>query len=170
VPPHNFFYPIVSQSTRARKPRAREANRLARQFLPIPPGYPISFPEKAITQAIGSGSLGNRGLHREFYYSRIGAKQQIDMDRIHMDRSHPHRRFWPLTVASIVAAVGLLSLLLVDHGPWNRPHAQSQSTTYATTAEAAHAVGASVTPTEPKAALEPVAPGPKPAQPASPPS
>jgi hypothetical protein len=109
---------------------------------------------------------------------RTEAKQQIAkeiakeiaVDRIHMDRSHPHRRFWPLTVASAVAAVGLLSLLLVDHGPWNRPHAQSQGTTYATTAEAAHAAGATVTPTEPKAALEPAAPGPKPAQPVNPPS
>jgi hypothetical protein len=88
-----------------------------------------------------------------------------------MDRSHPHRRFWPLTVAIIIAAVGLISLLLVDHGPWNRPHAQNQGTVnYATTAEAAHAVGAAVTPTVPKPALEPVAPGPKPAQPVNPPS
>jgi hypothetical protein len=96
---------------------------------------------------------------------------EIAMDGIHTDRSHPHRRFWPLTVASIVAALGLLSLLLVDHGPWNRPHAQEQGTVnYATTAEAAHAVGATVTPTAPKPALEPVAPGPKPAQPVNPPS
>jgi hypothetical protein len=91
------------------------------------------------------------------------------MDRMHVDRSHPHRRFWPLAVALTVAVVGLLGLLLVDHGPWNWPHAQSQGTVnYATTAEAAHAVGAKVTPTAPKAPLEPVAPGPKLAQPANP--
>jgi hypothetical protein len=68
----------------------------------------------------------------------------------------------------VVAAVGLLSLLLVDHGPWNRPHALATETVYATTAAAAHAVGATVTPTAPKPRLEPVAPGPKPAQPANP--
>jgi hypothetical protein len=69
----------------------------------------------------------------------------------------------------IVAAVGLLSLLIVDHGPWNKPHVQSQGTVnYATTAEAAHAVGAKVTPTAPKAEIEPVVPGPKPAQPVNP--
>jgi hypothetical protein len=68
----------------------------------------------------------------------------------------------------IVAAVGLLSLLLVDHGPWNRPHAVGSETVYATTGAAAHAVGATVTPTTPKPPLEPVAPGPKPAQPANP--
>jgi hypothetical protein len=91
------------------------------------------------------------------------------MDRMHMDRSHPHRRFWPLLVALTAAIVGLVSLLLVDHGPWNRPRVQSQGTAnYTTTAEAAHAVGATVTPTAPKAPLEPVAPGPKPAQPANP--
>ena len=35
-------------------------------------------------------------------------------------------------------------------------------------AESAHAIGAKVTPTDPKSTLEPVAPGPKPAQPANP--
>jgi len=69
----------------------------------------------------------------------------------------------------VVAAVGLLSLLIVDHGPWNKPHVQTQDTVnYATTAEAAHAVGAKVTPTVPKAEIEPIAPGPKPAQPVNP--
>jgi hypothetical protein len=69
----------------------------------------------------------------------------------------------------IVAAVGLLSLLIVDHGPWNKPHVQNQGiVNYATTAEAAHAVGAKVTPTAPKAEIEPVVPGPKPAQPVNP--
>jgi hypothetical protein len=70
--------------------------------------------------------------------------------------------------AMIVAAVGLISLLLVDHGPWNRPHAVGSETVYTTTAAAAHAVGARVIPTTPKPPLEPVAPGPKPAQPANP--
>jgi hypothetical protein len=68
----------------------------------------------------------------------------------------------------IVATIGLASLLLVDHGPWNRPHATGSEKVHATTAAAAHAVGATVTPTAPKPSLEPVAPGPKPAQPANP--
>jgi hypothetical protein len=97
--------------------------------------------------------------------------KEITVDRTYMDRGHPRRRFWPLVVALTVAIVGLVSLLLVDHGPWNRPRVQSQgAVNYATTAEAAHAVGARVSPTAPKAALEPDAPGPKPAQPANPPS
>jgi hypothetical protein len=86
-----------------------------------------------------------------------------------MARSHPHRTSGPLVGAVIVAAVGLLSLLIVDHGPWNKPHAQTQDTVnYATTTEAAHAVGAKVTPTAPKTEIEPAAPGPKPAQPVNP--
>lgn len=86
-----------------------------------------------------------------------------------MDRHHPQRKFWPLTCAIAVAASGLLSLLIVDHGSWNKPHVQGKdAVNYATTAEAAHAVGATVTPTMPKPVLEPVAPGPKPAQPLNP--
>jgi hypothetical protein len=82
-----------------------------------------------------------------------------------MDRHHPQRRFGPVTGALTVAAFGLLSLLIVDHGPWNRPHAQGPQVVYTTTAAAAQAAGAKVIPTEPKPVLEPVAPGPKPAQP-----
>jgi hypothetical protein len=85
-----------------------------------------------------------------------------------MDRNHPQRTFGTVAITTAVAAVGLLSLLIVDHGPWNRPHAKGPEGVYTTTAAAARAVGATVTPTEPKPALEPVAPGPKPAQPANP--
>jgi hypothetical protein len=87
-----------------------------------------------------------------------------------MDRHHPQRRSGPIAGAVIVAVVGLISLLLVDHGPWNQPHVTGSEKVYATTAAAAHAVGATVTPTAPKPALEPVAPGPKPVQPVNPPS
>jgi hypothetical protein len=85
-----------------------------------------------------------------------------------MDRNHPQRKFAAIMGAMIVAAFGLISLLLVDHGPWNRPHAVGSEKVYTTTAAAAHAVGATVTPTAPKPPLEPAAPGPKPAQPANP--
>jgi hypothetical protein len=75
----------------------------------------------------------------------------------------------PVAVAMIVAVVGVLAMLLVDHGPWNRPQVQTaEVSNYKTTGEAARAVGATVTPTPPKAELEPAAPGPKPAQPANP--
>jgi hypothetical protein len=75
----------------------------------------------------------------------------------------------PLSVAVAVAAFGLLALLIVDHGPWNKPEVESAEIgRYKTTGAAAAAVGAKVTPTEPKSVVEPEAPGPKPAQPASP--
>jgi hypothetical protein len=75
----------------------------------------------------------------------------------------------PVAVAVAVAAFGLLSLVIVNHGPWNRPQVQSPEVARSTTTgDAAQAAGAKVTPTEPKLALEPAAPGPKPAQPANP--
>jgi hypothetical protein len=68
----------------------------------------------------------------------------------------------PLIVAIAVAVFGLLAMLIVDHGPWSRPQVQTaEVATYKTTGEAAHAVGATVTPTTPKAAIEPDPPGPK---------
>jgi hypothetical protein len=74
-----------------------------------------------------------------------------------------------VAVAVAVAAFGLLSLVIVNHGPWNRPQVQSPEVARSTTTgDAAQAAGAKVTPTEPKLALEPAAPGPKPAQPANP--
>jgi hypothetical protein len=74
----------------------------------------------------------------------------------------------PVVYALAVAVFGLLSMLIVDHGPWNRPHAQTAEAHYATTSAAARAAGATVTPTMPKPALEPVAPVPKPVQPTNP--
>jgi hypothetical protein len=75
----------------------------------------------------------------------------------------------PLMVALAVAVFGVLAMLLVDHGPWNRPDVQSaEVANYKTTGAAARAAGATVTSTAPKPELEPAAPGPKPAQPANP--
>jgi hypothetical protein len=74
----------------------------------------------------------------------------------------------PFLFALAVAAFGLLSMLIVDHGPWNRPHFQTAEAHYATTRAAARAAGATVTPTMPKPELEPIPPGPKPVQPANP--
>jgi hypothetical protein len=74
----------------------------------------------------------------------------------------------PFLFALAVAVFGLLSMLIVDHGPWNRPRVQTAEAHYATTSAAARAAGATVTPTMPKPGLEPMALGPKPVQPANP--
>ena len=60
-------------------------------------------------------------------------------------------------------------MLIVDHGPWNKPQlktAMVANTT--TTGDAARDAGATVMPTDPKPRLEPDAPGPQPVHPANP--
>jgi hypothetical protein len=74
----------------------------------------------------------------------------------------------PLMVASAIAVCGVLAMAVVDHGPWTKPTLRSAEVNYSSTDAAARAAGAKVTPTTPKPALEPVAPGPKPAQPVNP--
>jgi hypothetical protein len=83
-------------------------------------------------------------------------------------RNMPMKRIHgPLAVAMAVAVFGIVAMLLVDHGPWNKPHLRTALVNYGTTTAAAQAAGARVTPTAPKPAIEPVPPGPKPAQPAN---
>jgi hypothetical protein len=73
----------------------------------------------------------------------------------------------PLVIALAIAILGLLAMLIVDHGPWSRPKIQtSEVVNYGTTGDAARAAGAKVTPTAPKPEIEPEMPGPKPVQPA----
>jgi hypothetical protein len=56
----------------------------------------------------------------------------------------------PVWVAVVIAFFGILAMLVVDHGPWHRPHAQSaEIADHQTTGEAAHAVGADVAPAAP---------------------
>lgn len=75
----------------------------------------------------------------------------------------------PLLVAIAMAALGVLGMLIVDHGSWNKPKVQTAAMAhYSTTGEAAGAAGAIVMPSEPKSQLEPDAPGPKPVHPANP--
>jgi hypothetical protein len=75
----------------------------------------------------------------------------------------------PLLIAALVAILGVLGMLVVDHGPWSKPKVQpAASANYSTTGEAARAAGAKVMPTEPKRPIEPDPPGPKPVQPANP--
>jgi hypothetical protein len=75
----------------------------------------------------------------------------------------------PLKVAIAVAVLGVLGMLIVDHGPWNTPKVQPAfMTSYSPTGEAARAAGAKVMPTEPKLQVEPERPLPKPAHPVNP--
>ena len=75
----------------------------------------------------------------------------------------------PLLVAAVVAILGVLGMLIVDHGPWSKPKVQPAATAnYSTTGEAVRAAGARVIPSEPKPSIEPAPPGPRPAQPANP--
>ena len=64
---------------------------------------------------------------------------------------------------------GVLGMLVVDHGPWNKPKEQPAFTaSYSSTGEAARAAGAKVMPTEPKLQVEPEPPMPKPVHPVNP--
>jgi hypothetical protein len=93
----------------------------------------------------------------------------MDLDRSNnKDRPKRTTSRAPLLLALAVAILGVLAMLIVDHGPWSRPHVQTAEVANNTTAETARAAGARVTPTAPKPAIEPSAPGPKPAQPANP--
>ena len=81
-------------------------------------------------------------------------------------KSHGARPVW---IALGIAVFGIAAMLLVDHGPWARPHPQSAQVAYFhTTGEAARAAGAKVVPTAPKPQLEPDPLGPKPAAPPNP--
>ena len=75
----------------------------------------------------------------------------------------------PLKVAIAIAAFGVLGILIVDHGPWNKPKVQPAfMASYSSTGEAARAVGAKIMPTEPKLQVEPEPPMPKPVHPVNP--
>ena len=75
----------------------------------------------------------------------------------------------PLAVAIVIAVFGVLGMMIVDHGPWNKPEAKpAVVANYSTTGEAARAVGAKVVPTDPRLKVEPDPSGPKPVHPANP--
>jgi hypothetical protein len=75
----------------------------------------------------------------------------------------------PLKVAIAVAVLGVLGMLIVDHGPWNKPKVQPAfMASYSSTGEAARAAGAQVMPTEQKLQVEPNPPVPKPVHPVNP--
>jgi hypothetical protein len=72
----------------------------------------------------------------------------------------------PLAVAAVVAVLSAAAFLIVEFGPWNRQAPEQPD--QAATREVAQSVGAKVIPTQPKLAVEPTPPGPKPVQPPSP--
>lgn len=75
----------------------------------------------------------------------------------------------PLKVAIAVAILGVLTMLIVDHGPRNKLKVQHPTAAnYSTTGEAARAAGAQVMPTERRLKVEPDPPMPKPIHPANP--
>jgi hypothetical protein len=75
----------------------------------------------------------------------------------------------PLKVAIAVAVLGVFGMLIVDHGPWNKPKVQPAfMASYSSTGEAARAAGAKVMPTESKLQVEPEPPMPKPVHPVNP--
>ena len=92
------------------------------------------------------------------------------MAQDHSKENHGQRQGGlPLAAAITIAILGVLGMLIVDHGPWNKPKVQTAAVAnYSTTGEAARAAGATVMPTEPKPRLEPDVPGPKPVHPANP--
>jgi hypothetical protein len=80
-----------------------------------------------------------------------------------------HEGVRPVWVALAIAIFGVAAMLIVDHGPWARPHPQPAHIAYhQTTGEAARAVGADVQPTPPKDTIEPQPPGPQQAEPPNP--
>jgi hypothetical protein len=85
---------------------------------------------------------------------------------IFMTRPDTHFPSGPATIAAAVAIIGFVSLLLVDHGPWNKASAGNATMIeIGRTAGAAAAVGAVITDTtrSPTPALS----GPTPKQPAT---
>jgi hypothetical protein len=80
-----------------------------------------------------------------------------------------HKVARPVWVALAIAILGILAMLLVDHGPWTRPHAQvAEVAIHHTTGEAARAAGAVIAPTLPDSPLEPDRPVPKQIDPPNP--
>lgn len=87
-----------------------------------------------------------------------------------MTLDHAKRRdVHPAFVAVAVALIGILAMLIVDHGPWSRRHVETaEMAKHQTTGEAARSAGAGVQPTEPKRGMEPEPQLPKQVEPPNP--
>jgi hypothetical protein len=105
-----------------------------------------------------------------FDFARGNQTTAFKMANDHSSENHLSRSGGtPLVAAIAIAVLGVLGILIVDHGPWNKPKVQpAVVANYSTTGEAARAAGARVMPTEPKMQLEPDPPGPDPVHPVNP--
>ena len=76
----------------------------------------------------------------------------------------------PVWVALAIAILGILAMLIVDHGPWARPHLHTAQLArhYQTTEQSAQSAGAAVAPTKPHDEVEPDPSLPKQVEPANP--
>ena len=89
-----------------------------------------------------------------------------------MDSDQAKRyRVRPVWVALAIAMIGILAMLLVDHGPWAHPHVHTAqlATHHQTTEQSAHDAGAVIAPTKPRDAVEPDPSLPRQVEPANPP-
>jgi hypothetical protein len=107
---------------------------------------------------IATGAELHRDKRRLFSMRKMTTIETVD----------GRKSVWPLLIAIAVAVFGLCTMLIVDHGIWDRQVESPLVIRYATTEDAAKAAQATVTPTTPKPALEPAEPGPKRVQPAIP--
>jgi hypothetical protein len=60
--------------------------------------------------------------------------------------SDVYRHFVPAIIATAMAAMGLAGLLIVDHGPWNKPAVKKETMIQYGTTAASAAASAAVTP------------------------
>jgi hypothetical protein len=89
----------------------------------------------------------------------------MTQDHSNDEKHSPRRVGSPVMVAAAVAVAGVLAIVVVDHGPWSRPHTETaEVANHRSTGEAARAAGATVTPTASKSEVEPGTPGPRRAQ------
>jgi hypothetical protein len=119
-----------------------------------------------MTAVYSNADLGDADRSKPGDLSRNNAVSTNET--VSKSNARPKRSRVPMFWALAIAVFGLVAMLIVDHGPWNRPQLQTEEASHGTTGAAASAVGATVTPTAPKPELEPTAPGPKRAQPANP--
>ena len=114
--------------------------------------------------------MGNLPCCRDLIPSERKPNRGTEMTKVNSSANQVRRSGGaPLVVAIAIAVIGVLSILIVDYGPWNKPKVQpSVIAHYSTTGEAARAAGAEVKPTDPKLQVELDPAGPKPVHPANP--
>jgi hypothetical protein len=126
------------------------------------------FPELSPLLDALVGSMRNLPRRRDLISSE-GINADLHMAKVLTEDRLSRPGGAPLKVAIAVAVLGVLGMLIVDHGPWNKPKVQPAFiASYSSTGEGARAAGAKVIPTEPKLQVEPEPPVPKPVHPVNP--